>query len=102
MDNLDHVAQALQGHDVELQLAGGATDQAAVDAARAAGAEALILGEALFNGSIDYCSFSSWGTDQWLSRPSTKRPGATVAKRRRLRPQTAGIYPSTNRPPGAP
>jgi phosphoribosylformimino-5-aminoimidazole carboxamide ribotide isomerase len=40
--------------DMEIQLAGGATDSAAVSAARDAGAQALILGEALFTGAVDY------------------------------------------------
>ena len=49
------VAASVKGRDLEeLHLAGGATDSAGVDAARAAGADALILGEALFTGSVDY------------------------------------------------
>ncbi len=48
------VANVVRGHDLELQLAGGATDSAGVDAARACGADALILGEALFSGAIDF------------------------------------------------
>ena len=48
------VANVVRGHDLELQLAGGATDTAGVDVARAAGADALILGEALFSGAIDF------------------------------------------------
>lgn len=48
------VAATIRGHDLELQLAGGATDSADVEAARAAGADALILGEALFSGAIDF------------------------------------------------
>src|SRR4051812_38493695 len=50
------VAALVRGHDLELQLAGGATDPLGVDAARAAGADALILGEALFSGAIDFTS----------------------------------------------
>jgi len=53
-DNLDEVARVIRAYDLELQLAGGATDIAGVDAARTAGADALILGEALFSGAIDY------------------------------------------------
>ena len=44
----------MTGHDIEVQLAGGAAEQAAVDAARAAGVNGLILGEALFSGAIDF------------------------------------------------
>lgn len=53
-DDLPRVANIVRQHDVEVQLAGGATDIAAVDAAHAAGAHALILGEALFSGAVDY------------------------------------------------
>jgi len=53
-DSVNEVADVVRGHDLELQLAGGATDSAGVDAARAAGADALILGEALFSGAIDF------------------------------------------------
>ncbi len=53
-DSVATVAAAIKHHDLEMQLAGGATDTAGVDAARAAGADALILGEALFSGAIDY------------------------------------------------
>jgi phosphoribosylformimino-5-aminoimidazole carboxamide ribotide isomerase len=52
--SVEAVAAPIRKHDLELQLAGGATDNAGVDAARAAGADALILGEALFSGAIDY------------------------------------------------
>ena len=48
------IVAVARGHDLEVQLAGGATDGAGVDAARAAGADALILGEALFSGAIDF------------------------------------------------
>lgn len=40
--------------DVEIQLAGGVTDLETVLAAREAGAHALILGEALFTGAVEY------------------------------------------------
>jgi phosphoribosylformimino-5-aminoimidazole carboxamide ribotide isomerase len=46
------VVSAIKRHDLEVQLAGGATDPTGVEAARAAGADALILGEALFSGGI--------------------------------------------------
>jgi len=55
-DAVDELARDIRANDLELQLAGGATDSAGVDAARAAGANALILGEALFTGAIDYHS----------------------------------------------
>jgi phosphoribosylformimino-5-aminoimidazole carboxamide ribonucleotide (ProFAR) isomerase len=48
------LAATIRNRDLELQLAGGATDSSGVDAARAAGADALILGEALFSGAIDF------------------------------------------------
>jgi phosphoribosylformimino-5-aminoimidazole carboxamide ribonucleotide (ProFAR) isomerase len=40
--------------DVELQLAGGARSMEDVSAARDAGVDALILGEALFTGAVDF------------------------------------------------
>ena len=52
--DLESVAPAVKSRDLELHLAGGATDAAGVEAARAAGADALILGEALFTGAVDY------------------------------------------------
>ena len=55
-DAVDGVARDIHANDLELQLAGGANDSAGVDVARAAGADALILGEALFTGAIDYQS----------------------------------------------
>jgi phosphoribosylformimino-5-aminoimidazole carboxamide ribotide isomerase len=54
VDGLARIMSMLDGNDTEVQLAGGATDLAIVDAARAAGAAALILGEALFSGAVDY------------------------------------------------
>jgi phosphoribosylformimino-5-aminoimidazole carboxamide ribotide isomerase len=54
VESVTTVAATIRKHDLELQLAGGATDTSGVDAARAAGADALILGEALFSGAIDY------------------------------------------------
>ena len=57
-DSIGSLARLIRGHDLELQLACGATDAAGVDAARASGANALILGEAIFNGSIDFQTVS--------------------------------------------
>jgi phosphoribosylformimino-5-aminoimidazole carboxamide ribotide isomerase len=54
VDSVDALAALVREHDLELQLAGGATDSAGVDAARAAGADALILGEAIFSGAIEF------------------------------------------------
>lgn len=53
-EGIAELGHEIRGNDLELQLAGGATDSAGVDAARAAGADTLILGEALFSGAIDY------------------------------------------------
>ena len=53
-EGISELAREIRGNDLELQLAGGATDRVGVDAARAAGADTLILGEALFSGAIDY------------------------------------------------
>jgi len=53
-DQLALVADLVSDHDIEILLAGGAKELADVDAARAAGAHGLILGEALFNGTVDY------------------------------------------------
>lgn len=55
-ENLDELARSIKSHDLELQLAGGATDLSSVAVARAAGADALILGEALFSGAIDFAT----------------------------------------------
>ena len=54
--SLNVVADVIGRHDIEVQLAGGVTEPATIDAAAAAGAGALILGEALLNGTIDYQS----------------------------------------------
>jgi phosphoribosylformimino-5-aminoimidazole carboxamide ribotide isomerase len=54
VQELPRLSEAVRGQDLEMQLAGGATEISDVDAARAAGAHSLILGESLFNGSIDY------------------------------------------------
>lgn len=54
VEGISELAREIRARDLELQLAGGATDSAGVDTARAAGADTLILGEALFTGAIDY------------------------------------------------
>lgn len=56
VDDLPRLAEIVRGHDLDVQLAGGALDLATVDAAAAAGISAMILGEALFSGAIDYQS----------------------------------------------
>jgi len=53
-EDLPRLSELAQRHDVEIQLAGGATDLETVQAASRAGAQALILGEALFTGVVDY------------------------------------------------
>ncbi|HUR15646.1 MAG TPA: HisA/HisF-related TIM barrel protein [Candidatus Limnocylindrales bacterium] len=45
--------------DLEVQLAGGVTDAAGVETARASGAHALIVGEALFTGGVDYAAVAA-------------------------------------------
>jgi phosphoribosylformimino-5-aminoimidazole carboxamide ribotide isomerase len=54
VDDLPRITDLANRHDVEIQLAGGATDLEMVQAARGAGAHSLILGEALFTGAVDY------------------------------------------------
>jgi phosphoribosylformimino-5-aminoimidazole carboxamide ribotide isomerase len=54
--DLARVSEIVARHDVEVQLAGGALELATIEAAAAAGAQAVILGEALFSGAIDYQS----------------------------------------------
>jgi phosphoribosylformimino-5-aminoimidazole carboxamide ribotide isomerase len=51
---LDGVSAVIGNRDLEVQLAGGATSLEHVQAARDVGAHALILGEALFTGAVDY------------------------------------------------
>jgi phosphoribosylformimino-5-aminoimidazole carboxamide ribotide isomerase len=46
----------LASRDIELQLAGGVSDPAMLPELAAAGVSAVILGEALLNGSIDFSS----------------------------------------------
>jgi phosphoribosylformimino-5-aminoimidazole carboxamide ribotide isomerase len=55
---LPKISSISRAADIELQLAGGASDLAAVQEAQDAGARALILGEALFTGAVDYASTS--------------------------------------------
>ena len=45
--------------DLEVQLAGGVNDSVGVDTARAAGARALIVGEALFTGAVDFTAVAT-------------------------------------------
>ena len=52
--DLPRISDVVARHDIEVQIAGGAQELATLDAAAAAGAHALILGEALFSGAIDY------------------------------------------------
>lgn len=52
--DLPRIAALSADNDVDVQLAGGASEIAAVEAARAAGINALILGEALFSGAVDF------------------------------------------------
>ena len=52
--DLPRISAAARSAGIDFQLAGGATDLSSVMAARDAGAHALILGEALFAGAVDY------------------------------------------------
>jgi len=54
VDDLPRIRVMATDSDLEIQLAGGATDLETVLAAREARAHALILGEALFTGAVDY------------------------------------------------
>jgi phosphoribosylformimino-5-aminoimidazole carboxamide ribotide isomerase len=54
LEDLPGLARIATETDIEVQLAGGATDVDAVLAAKRAGAHSLILGEALFTGAVDY------------------------------------------------
>ncbi len=51
---LPEIAALVRGHDIELELAGGVSGPALLSVARAAGAAAVIIGEPLFTGAIDY------------------------------------------------
>ena len=53
-EDLPRISTWTASADIEIQLAGGATDNETVSAAQDAGAHALILGEALFTGAVDY------------------------------------------------
>jgi phosphoribosylformimino-5-aminoimidazole carboxamide ribonucleotide (ProFAR) isomerase len=55
-DDLSRLGRLAAASQVEFQLAGGATDVDTVLTAHGAGAHALILGEALFTGAVDYSS----------------------------------------------
>src|SRR5918999_4024763 len=57
-DNLAAISVVARDADLEVQLAGGATSLDHVRAAHHAGAHALILGEALFTGAVDYVAAS--------------------------------------------
>jgi phosphoribosylformimino-5-aminoimidazole carboxamide ribotide isomerase len=54
--DLARIAALSADSDIEIQLAGGASEMADVEAARAAGINSLILGEALFSGAIDFAA----------------------------------------------
>jgi phosphoribosylformimino-5-aminoimidazole carboxamide ribotide isomerase len=54
VDDLPRLAAIGARHDIALTLAGGIAEPAQIDAAAAAGIDALILGEALLSGTIDY------------------------------------------------
>lgn len=54
VDDLARIAQLGADNDVELELAGGLTDATQLRLLGEAGIDALILGEALFSGAIDY------------------------------------------------
>jgi phosphoribosylformimino-5-aminoimidazole carboxamide ribotide isomerase len=54
--DLDRVAQLGPANDVEVELAGGLTDASQLRLLAEAGIDALILGQALFSGAIDYAA----------------------------------------------
>jgi phosphoribosylformimino-5-aminoimidazole carboxamide ribotide isomerase len=56
VEALGIISAVARDTDLEVQLAGGATSIEHVRAARDAGAHALILGEALFTGAVDYAT----------------------------------------------
>jgi len=56
LDDVDRLAQLGSANDVEVELAGGLTDASQLHFLREAGIDALILGEALFSGAIDYAA----------------------------------------------
>ena len=53
-EDLPRLSAIGSGHDIALTLAGGISEPAQVEAVAAAGVDALILGEALLSGTIDY------------------------------------------------
>lgn len=57
--DLPRLAAIGKAHGLDVQLAGGAADPNAVFAARDAGIDGLILGEALFTGAVDFATVSS-------------------------------------------
>ncbi|MGH2511463.1 MAG: HisA/HisF-related TIM barrel protein [Candidatus Limnocylindrales bacterium] len=54
--DLDLLTRLQRGHDVDLAVAGGVRDTAGIARLRDAGVGALILGEALLSGAIDYAA----------------------------------------------
>lgn len=52
--DLPRLAAIKSRHDISIQLAGGVTEPAQIEAAAAAGIDTLILGEALLSGAIEY------------------------------------------------
>jgi phosphoribosylformimino-5-aminoimidazole carboxamide ribotide isomerase len=55
-EHAQHLGALGRELDLEVQLAGGVTDLKGVEIARDAGAQALILGESLFTGAVDYAA----------------------------------------------
>jgi phosphoribosylformimino-5-aminoimidazole carboxamide ribotide isomerase len=53
-DDLPRLAAIKARHAISVQLAGGVSEPAQIDAAAAAGIDTLILGEALLSGAIEY------------------------------------------------
>ncbi|MEA2676814.1 MAG: phosphoribosylformimino-5-aminoimidazole carboxamide ribotide isomerase, partial [Chloroflexota bacterium] len=56
LGDLPRLAAIKASHDISVQLAGGISEPAQIEAATAAGIDTLILGEALLSGAIDYQS----------------------------------------------
>ncbi len=54
VDDLPRLSAIGARHDIALQLAGGISGNAQIETAAAAGIDALILGEALLSGTVDY------------------------------------------------
>jgi phosphoribosylformimino-5-aminoimidazole carboxamide ribotide isomerase len=59
VDDLPRLAAIKTRHDIVVLLAGGVSEPAQIEAAAAAGIDALILGEALLSGAIDYQSVAN-------------------------------------------